>query len=988
MGSDKLSRRDCLTLFGMGAVSVVNPAFAQAGKSPTGGAPPGQKIIAEGKVSSQSETEEAKELLAQRSFAPTPVQSRPEYDASSETLGGQQIQLRDGWELFGADDHDPLGQYPSDGAWIKTTMPRPVQYALMEAGAVPNIWYGDNFKRLQWIQKRDWYLRRRFTIPQSWGESTIRLRFDGMDYLGMVWLDGNYVGSHEGAYGGPTFDITARVVPGKQHELLVRLLHEPHDMQMNFESSSENRNPRVVKPDAQDAESYQWGNRYRTMGLYQPIRLVATGAAYMEAPFVRTDAIGPASAMLWAQAMLTNTRTSAFDGLVEVRIVESSSRKVVWQEKSQQKVPSGNSFWEREIELNSPKLWWPAGMGEQPLYWLELRLFTEGKQLDFITSGFGVRTLEIKRNPLSPDSPRVTPSDRTLEDESYKYLWVVNGRPFYAKGACWMTSDDILMLSAEREEWMIRAAKHSGFNLLRLNGGTSIFETEQFYNLCDEHGILVWQEVPLNWADTPGTTPIGVWREQLTQSVLRMRQHPSTAIYVGGNEFDPFADGIEPFIGLIREVFAGYDSGRAFRMNSPVGGDYHAYDPQEIYTGDENWYHKIYDRGHNFISEWSFSSFANMSLLKRIIPESELALKPVGHDVEAFKHRYPTIRDRSAELWYTFVKSWQKASWYSDFGKADLNELIECSQMGYEHNVACVLEHWRAQFPYTGGEALWTYNSLGPICNSWHLIDWFGQPQIPFYAARRANEPIHIMADTGFFSWGPGDTFKASVFALNDGDRAVPDYRTQARIFDRDLRVLHEEQWQSELPANNRASKAHEVAWPIPANTPEGYLFFELSLSDSRGTLSSRRVYWLRIVQMLADPEARKRWQSAPVAELTAQTGPWLKPQVEATRSSLRASAKLENQTQKEAELSLTVTNSGQVPAYPVRAELLPDTYSVLWSDNFFWLAPGETAILRGTVRLDMSGLDLVAKPPVANPSDLRLRVSAWNAPAVEVQAR
>jgi hypothetical protein len=171
---------------------------------------------------------------------------------------------------------------------------------------------------------------------------------------------------------------------------------------------------------------------------------------------------------------------------------------------------------------------------------------------------------------------------------------------------------------------------------------------------------------------------------------------PNAAASIDGNlcrwnEFDAFADGIEPLLGLAREIFAGYDGSRAFRMNSPCGGDYHAYDPQEIYTADENWYHKIYDRGHNFISEWSFSSFANLSLLKRIIPPAELALKPVGYDVENFKHRYPTIRDRSAELWYTFIKSWQRARWYDDFGKADLEDLIECSQMGYEHNMACVL---------------------------------------------------------------------------------------------------------------------------------------------------------------------------------------------------------------------------------------------------------------------------------------------------------
>ena len=123
------------------------------------------------------------------------------------------------------------------------------------------------------------------------------------------------------------------------------------------------------------------------------------------------------------------------------------------------------------------------------------------------------------------------------------------------------------------------------------------------------------------------------------------KRAPNAAASIDGNlckwnEFDAFADGIEPLLGLARKIFAGYDGSRAFRMNSPCGGDYHAYDPQEIYTAGENWYHKIYDRGHNFISEWSVSSFANRSLLKRIIPPAELALKPVGYDVENFQHRF------------------------------------------------------------------------------------------------------------------------------------------------------------------------------------------------------------------------------------------------------------------------------------------------------------------------------------------------------------
>jgi len=121
------------------------------------------------------------------------------------------------------------------------------------------------------------------------------------------------------------------------------------------------------------------------------------------------------------------------------------------------------------------------------------------------------------------------------------------------------------------------------------------------------------------------------------------------------------------------------------------------------------------------------------------------------------------------------------------------------------------------------------------------------------------------------------------------------------------------------------------------------------------------------------------------VAEPLTQTGPWLRPQIEASATALQAAAKVDHLSQKEIEVSVTIENQGKIPAYPVRLHLLPDFYSVLWSDNYFWLAAGEKATIRGTVRVDMKGLDPITKPPVASRGDLRIRVSAWNAPATEL---
>ena len=156
---------------------------------------------------------------------------------------------------------------------------------------------------------------------------------------------------------------------------------------------------------AVDGQCYQWGNRFRSIGIWQPVRLVATGQAYLEAPLVRTDAITANGAELWAQAMITNVGPTA-KGAVLARIVDLQTGQPVWQEESRQTIANGISYWEQPIVLSKPKLWWPNGMGGQPLYRLELSLRIEGQELDAIATRFGVRKLELRRNPAPADSPR------------------------------------------------------------------------------------------------------------------------------------------------------------------------------------------------------------------------------------------------------------------------------------------------------------------------------------------------------------------------------------------------------------------------------------------------------------------------------------------------------------------------------------------------------------------------------------------------------
>ena len=573
-------------------------------------------------------------------------------------------------------------------------------------------------------------------------------------------------------------------------------------------------------------------------------------------------------------------------------------------------------------------------------------------------------------------------------DESYRFLFLVNGRPMYVKGVAWLTSDDLLTLTPQREAWMIHGARDAGINLFRLNGGNDLFETEQFYNLCDENGILVWQEVPVTWAGKM-SVPLATWREQLKQSVLRIRQHPSLAIYVGGNEFQPYRQPLAPYLGIAREIFAAYDD-RPFRMSSPGGGTYHAYGTPErgfkdLWPGDPNGYVSLYDEAVNFVSEWSYWAYGNMSQFKRIAPKQELAGGPVGYDAKKFLETHPTIHEHTdwGEVDMLAQMVHNKSSWFGDLGKASLEDFIEYSQMAQAEVYGYVFEHWRSQFPYKGGEILWTYNLHGPG-SSWQIIDWFGQPHIAYYAIKRANEPLHVMANTHSLTWGPGDTFHALVYAVNDASEGLPGTRITARLLDRAMNLVVRKDWTVNVPGGGSRSETEELSRQIPEHTPESYFFLLVTAADVGGRPLSQQTYSLRVVNLPTDAEARRKRLEG--ADPLAKTGPWLKPQIETVPTMLSAEIVQLKAAGPELEATVVVKNTGTKPAYPVRLAALPDAYSAVWSDNYFWLDPGDRVEVRARIRTDMTGIDLVSDPKVTTSSDMILEISAWNARALQLK--
>jgi beta-mannosidase len=242
------------------------------------------------------------------------------------------------------------------------------------------------------------------------------------------------------------------------------------------------------------------------------------------------------------------------------------------------------------------------------------------------------------------------------------------------------------------------------------------------------------------------------------------------------------------------------------------------------------------------------------------------------------------------------------------------------------------------------------------------------------------------MANTTWFSWGPGDTFHASVQAISD-TVPISKARMEARILDRSLRTVATKIWTVDLPGKEKPTPGRQIKWAIPRDTPDSYFFLVVSLRDSAGRRLSQQTYWMRTLGKLADPVARGAWQAKAEPDPVCDKGPWLRPQLASLPTSLQMRITSATSDGKQARVMLVVKNTGTRPAFPVRISVSPGLYSSIWSDNFIWIEPGESRTLVGTIRVDMAGMDPVAKPNRANLEDLIIECGAWNTPTARLRA-
>lgn len=818
--------------------------------------------------------------------------------------------------------------------WIPAVVPGTVHTALLEAGKIDDPYYGCNGPKQKWIDKQRWIYKKSFTVPEDCSGSNLQLIFEGIDYHGYIWLNGQLLGYHEGMHLARTLDISDKVRRDGANELIVCLLPCPSPPHSN------------VKPYI--LQRWHYNMDILTIGLWRPVKLRAFDNITLSDPQVITRGLTEDRAVIDIGFTITSNTMYPFDLTGTVRIEGPDSREDVIEESFSTGYFTGGQRRNLRMTIPNPKLWWPNGMGEQPLYTLRIHALVieptksaEPTGSDSLWLKFGVRTLEMRSTP----------------NGNWKYDWMftVNGRPFFAKGTNWMPIDQMLRLGTEHYERLLERARDAYINMLRPWGG-GLVETDAFYDVCDRLGICVWQEFPLANGYFHEMDR-GVWRDTIIQNVKRLRNRPSLFMWCGGNEFDPDCFQNKEVVDTLEDLCHELDPSRDFHRACPYGGDSHSYQVNWMEGANYTYFTRDLSAA---VTEFSMASPPNMETLRRFIPEDEFASWPPQGPAQLEEFDLagwnPSFRNRESAF-SMHDEHFSRAlkvmmPFVSDSGvPEDWEQFIEYAQTSQGILTQFGIDFWRSRWPYCTGTMSWAFNVTWPSSMTWEYIDWFGVPKASYYDQRRAYEPLHVGAVYDELFTAPGTELRTKLFVVNDTVDSYPGAVLQARLYDVALNQLTEYRAHVSLPALDTLRLGF-FAWRVPKSARRQVLFLCVELLDRQdGSLLSRSVYTPRI----GTPLMRMPY---------LKDGPWI-CDVHGTPTTLMVEwSERWHEADNGRAAEIRITNTGDKPAYRVRVTCPERDHELRYSDNYFWLESGEQRLIRLQIK--------------ENPPD-KVYVAAWN---------
>jgi beta-mannosidase len=663
--------------------------------------------------------------------------------------------LLDGqWQLSPAEGTDMSGVDWSKS--IQAEVPGSIHTALFQSGRIPDPAVGTNQMIARQESYRPWVYRRTFRKPAGTNRR-FRLVFQGICNKCDIKLNGTMLGSHEGMFGGPEYEVTDLLMP--DNELIVYIDPVPFVQDDKYEENNGSWKNTVVINNV-----YGWHySNMPSLGIWRSVKLVPIPEVELITPFIATRQLDPVEMMLHVGL---RGPASGFAGKLSACISPANFDGETYSFTCPIKSSSGHLNFKASFGLPDSKLWWPVDLGEPNLYRLELsfRLNGQGSDTSQVNCVFGVRTVEMAPLPEGPCP------------ELYNWVFIINGRKSFVKGTGWCTADAMLDFSRERLSRFLTLARDQHCQMVRA-WGSGMPETDEFYDLCDQNGLMVMQEWPTAW-NSHLTQPYDMLEDTVRKNTARIRNHPSLVMWGAGNESDnPFGEAIDMMGRLSIEL----DGTRPFHRGEPWGGSSHDY----------TCYWQYAPLDHNlamtsrFFGEFGLACMPSHESVLKYLPVEDRKVWPFENNASLRYHTpiFGHADDVNRQLQYAryFVPE-----------EATLMEIITGSQLSQVVGVRHPLERARTRWPDCSGALYYKMNDNFPAA-SWSCVDWYGAPKISHYFFQDAFAPLAacVIFDTvNSF----GTHLELPVFLLDDADSlAENEWEVVVQAYDCKLGLIRKE---------------------------------------------------------------------------------------------------------------------------------------------------------------------------------------------------
>ena len=726
---------------------------------------------------------------------------------------------------------------------MQVDVPSVVQQSLYDNGLIPHPYLGMVENQLLWISDHPWDYTLHFDAGKELFEKeNVELCFEGLDTYAEVSLNGYELFSADNQF--REWKADAKPFLKEKDNLLEVHFIRYDSTQLALYEQHQPKLPEkyAVSRKAPYQHGWDWAPRYKNVGIWKPVKLMGWNEAWLEDAYIVTRTANEKKAELMLHLDYESEREEDVEVIIEVGPSTGSGTSAITnQERRTLSLSKGRQHTVLPFTIDNPQLWWPNEMGEQPLYDFEVVLKKDNRVLDSKKFKSGIRTFEMVDEP---------------DSIGRAFYFKVNGVPMYAKGANYVPEEMIeTWINVDNTLKLLQMAKDAHFNMLRVWGG-GIYPSDDFFNICDSLGILVWQDFMYAGTMYPyDETFLENARIEAEEQVRRLASHPSLALWCGGNEISEgyYNWGWQQSLGwseeddktikagydrlfedILPQAVADFDGTRPYWPSSPSKGWGR---PESLTEGDVHYWgvwwgelpYEVYrEKVGRFNSEYGYQSYPDYQTLLKIAQGEELS-----KDAEVIAaHQKHARGTRQID---DFIKRY-----YPNVQPKDFEEYVHLSQLSQAYGMEIAIEAHRTAKPYNMGSLYWQLNDAWPV-TSWSSIDYYGNPKVFHERLKTLYAPVLLSLDKKDYG----------VFVTSDLMRSIDGTLTIKVCNLEDLKLdeledhpLFEQKVKVEMKANENRKFVVEGLSEYLRNLDLQKVYVKLQLTEGDTLTAERKCYF------------------------------------------------------------------------------------------------------------------------------------------------